>query len=306
MARTLRASLVLLAGLLMTLPAVAKQPYTAASRVSGATVAEVMPQVEKALSGAGFEVVGSYHPMDMTDRYGVVVCTDPGILAAIGERPMTSRGGNTIAGAGIRVGLFKGEKKDAVEISFVNPTYLYHAYFQGHYEDVKGAAADAQDRLMEALGPIGTRTGETFGGKVEELEHYHYMIFMPYFENDVELASYDSFDAGLETVRRRLAEGVGNTAKVYEVVLPEKELAVFGVRMDDEHKGVPSWYPKLITRHVAALPYELYLVENKAYMLHGRYRIALSWPELTMATFSNIMDAPPDTERVLGKVAAPE
>ncbi len=306
MGRALKIFSALLAGLLLALPAAAKAPYTSASRVSGATVAEVMPDVKAALTDAGFEVVGSYSPLGQKERLGVVICTDAAILDAIGKTPETSRGGHPIAGAGIRVGLFKPEKKETVEISFVSPTYLYHAYFQDEYGQVKGAAKDAQDRLTEALGSLGSPSGKAFGGEVKELTHYHYMIFMPYFEDDTELGSYDSFDAGLKTIRDNLAQGVAETGQVYEVVLSDRKLAVFGVTMNDEHHGVPSWYPKLIERHVAALPYELYLVEDKAYMLHGRYRIALSWPELTMATFSNIMDAPPDTERILEQVATPQ
>jgi hypothetical protein len=34
-------------------------------------------------------------------------------------------------------------------------------------------------------------------------------------------------------------------------------------------------------------------------MLHGRYRIALSFPDLTMGTFSKIMSTPGDIEDLL-------
>ena len=35
---------------------------------------------------------------------------------------------------------------------------------------------------------------------------------------------------------------------------------------------------------------------SKASMLHGRYRIALHWPELSMGTFSKIMSTPGNVE----------
>ncbi|SCY37016.1 hypothetical protein [Thiohalorhabdus denitrificans] len=303
MKRIMTLSAALVAGALVALPAVAaKSPYTAASRLADGEVNQVVSDVESALGEAGFEVVGSYHPMDMEGR-AVVVATDDALLEAIEKRPTTTREGHTIPAAGLRIGVFQSEK-GSVEISYVNPTYLYNAYFQDAYPEVKDEARDAEQRLQDALGGIGQEAGEAFGGEVEDLEHYHYMVFMPYFEDHIQLAEHDDFDAAVRTIRANLNQGVGETAPVYEVVMPERKMAVFGVAMNDEHNGVPSWYPKLIQRHVAALPYELYVVGGKAFMLHGRFRIALSWPELTMATFSNIMDAPGDTERTLREVAS--
>jgi len=298
--------LVLMAALAVAAPAAAaKQPFTSASRVSGGSVDAVAADVKAALNEAGFEVVGSYHPAG-NDHMVSVVATDARLLKAIGKLRKTTKGGFPVAGAGMRVGVHKPEKKDAVEISFANPTYWYDAYFQDAYAQVKSEAQRAENQLMQALGGIGEKSGEVFGGKVKDLANYHYMIFMPYFEDHVELASYDSFDAAVRTIRASLNQGVANTKPVYEIVMGDQEMAVFGVAMMDKHKGEVWWFPKLIQRHVAAMPYELFVVGNKAYMLHGRFRIALSWPKLTMATFSNIMDAPPDTERVLSEVAKPE
>ena len=38
-------------------------------------------------------------------------------------------------------------------------------------------------------------------------------------------------------------------------------------------------------------------------MLHGKYRIALNWPELTMGTFMKIMSTPGDIEDTLEGLA---
>ena len=51
--------------------------------------------------------------------------------------------------------------------------------------------------------------------------------------------------------------------------------------------------------HLAAMPYEIILENNMATMLHGRYRLALHWPELTMGTFMKIRSAPGDIEDAL-------
>lgn len=45
-------------------------------------------------------------------------------------------------------------------------------------------------------------------------------------------------------------------------------------------------------KHTGFLPYELLIVGNKAYMLHGRFRIALSFPDLTMSQFMKIVSTP--------------
>ena len=45
-------------------------------------------------------------------------------------------------------------------------------------------------------------------------------------------------------------------------------------------------------KHVTFLPYELLVVRKEVRMLHGRFRIALSFPELGMGTFTKIMSTP--------------
>ncbi|MEZ4908258.1 MAG: hypothetical protein R2771_11610 [Saprospiraceae bacterium] len=38
-----------------------------------------------------------------------------------------------------------------------------------------------------------------------------------------------------------------------------------------------------------ALPYELLILDNKVYMLHGRFRIALAFPDLSIDQFMKIV-----------------
>jgi hypothetical protein len=40
------------------------------------------------------------------------------------------------------------------------------------------------------------------------------------------------------------------------------------------------------------LPYEIYVVNNKAEHLFARFRIALGWPAVGMGSFMRIVDAP--------------
>ena len=64
----------------------------------------------------------------------------------------------------------------------------------------------------------------------------------------------------------------------------------------DREEGESHFLPIIGEGHVAAMPYEIILVNKKATMLHGRYRFALHWPELTMKTFTKIMSSPGDVE----------
>ena len=55
-------------------------------------------------------------------------------------------------------------------------------------------------------------------------------------------------------------------------------------------------------RHTAFLPYEMLVYGNKVYMLHGRFRIALSFPDLSMGTFMKIVSTPGAIESMLQSI----
>ena len=55
-------------------------------------------------------------------------------------------------------------------------------------------------------------------------------------------------------------------------------------------------------KHVTFLPYELLVVGKEVLMLHGRFRIALSFPDLTMGTFTKIMSTPGEIEDLLSSL----
>ena len=46
-----------------------------------------------------------------------------------------------------------------------------------------------------------------------------------------ELATHASFEEALKTVQDNLSKGVGNTSSVYDVVMADRKLAVFGVAL---------------------------------------------------------------------------
>ncbi len=117
---------------------------------------------------------------------------------------------------------------------------------------------------------------------------------MPYFTDPVELKEFASFDEGLATIQNNLKANKGNTKKVYQLIYKSKEVAVFGVGLYDTETGESHFLPKIGEAHAAALPYEIILQGKQATILHGKYRIALHWPDLTMGTFMKIMSTPGD------------
>jgi hypothetical protein len=139
--------------------------------------------------------------------------------------------------------------------------------------------------------------------KVENLPTYRYMAGMERFADKSELKTYGNFDEAVKTIRDNLAKGVAKTAKVYEVVVADKKLAVFGVATNDAEYGEGWWAKKIGPEHIAALPWEIYVVDNKAYALFGRYRTALAWPDLGMFQFMGISSHPDSTAEMMAKVA---
>jgi hypothetical protein len=269
--------------------AFALSPYVKGDSVSAGDIEKVMAQVEKKLRGAGFGVAGSFMPEGL-DGYGVVVATDQGILDAI-----ASIGGATIAGAGVRVGV----KADGT-VSYINPDYWYRAYFGRDFASHQTSVNELQERLQQALGARGS-----FGGDIprDKLSDYRYMFGLETFKDSHQLKKYASFDAAVNTIQKNLAQGVKHTALAYKVILPEKRLAVFGVADQDPTTGDAAWVSKLVPDQIAALPYEIYVVDNQAYALHPRFRIALSWPALTMGTFLKIGNTPAELLTTLTAVA---
>lgn len=259
--------------------ALAVSPYIYGDRVSGGDITAVMNQVESKLTRAGFLVVGKYAPQGLPG-YGVIVVTDRDML-----RTIQHLGGASIVGAGIRVGV----KSDGT-VSWMNPDYWYRAFFRKQFRLAEKNVAAVEQRLARALGK-----GKPFGGEVaaKDLPDYQYMFGMEGFESDKNLLmEHLEFEDAVKTIQDNLAKGVGRTAKVYEVVIPEKKIAVFGVALNDPKEGEGWWVKTIGAENIAALPYEIYVVNNRVNHLFARYRIALGWPAVGMGSFMRIVEAP--------------
>lgn len=270
-------TLVTLAALLFATMAQALQPYVGADKAAGADLAAMMAGVESKLAAAGFVVIGKHTPTGVAA--GAIVVTEAGLLDAV-----KAVGGTAIVAAPLRVGV----KADGT-VSYINPEYWLRAFLQDNYAKVEAAGKAAGDKLRAALG-----AGQPFGGDVPagELARYHYMFGMPRFGDSAEMKAYTDFDHALKTVRDNLGKGVAKTAKVYEIVVPDKKIAVFGFAQNDTEKGEAWWVNKIGVDHIAAMPWEVFIVDKQIYSLAGRYRTALAWPSLSMGQFMGISQHP--------------
>ena len=263
------------------------KPYVLAS-VSEESPDAVLETVRAALAEQGFEVVGEHRP---TDGAHVLVVTDDEIKSAAAKSEF---GGY---GAAQRVSVTAVDGK--VQVAYTQPAYMANVYRMA--DDLEGTA----EKLAAALGKERD-FGSEKGIPAKKLRKYHYMMMMPYFDDHRLLAEHGSHDQAVAAVEAGLGAGKGGTAKIYRVDVPGKQEVVFGVAVQEGEGAdatVLATTDKADLKHTAYLPYEILVSGNKAYSLHGKFRIALSFPDLTMGTFMKISGAPKGIEAALRAAA---
>lgn len=272
-----------------TFAAHALQPYVTGTKVAGGDLKAATTAVEQKLTAAGFAVIG-VHASKGLPKQATVVVTEAGLTDAL-----KGIGGSAVVGMPIRVGV----KVDGT-VSYLNLEYWQRAFLRKDYGKAEAAVKATAGKLGQALG-----TGEAFGGdvKAEDLPRYQYMFGMERFDDKSELVEYKTFEEAVKTVQDNLAKGVKGTGKVYELVLADKKIAVFGVALNDAEYGEGWWVNKIGADHVAALPWEVFVVNGKVMGLFGRYRTALAWPSLGMGQFMTIANHPDTTRAMLEDVA---
>jgi hypothetical protein len=263
---------------------------------SNTTLGDLNSAVENVkanIAEADFKVIGEYNPAD-NPKHKVIVFTSDNLMKFSTE--FEDRG---TLGSVLRIGLM--EKNGKTTVSIANPIYMFNAYW--------GAKASTNQKLTmktlsnKALTILGNDISP-FGGAMAEkdLAKYHYKMMMPYFTDPVELADYSSFNEGVKKIDANLKAGKGNTKLVYKLTFPGKDIVVYGVALKGEN-GEKGFLSKIGEDHIAAMPYEIILQGKNATMLHGKYRLALYWPELSMGQFMNIMSTPGYIEDALEAVS---
>ena len=265
----------------------ALKPYLLGYRGPG-TIEAKLPEVKAALEQKGFQVAGEYTPYKGAH---VLVMTSDALKAG------AARTAHGAYGAVVRVSLTDTGKE--LQVAATNPRYFAAAY---RLKDAEDDIASAVEQAIGKTAEFGSKDGIT----AAKLRKYHYMMMMPYFDEPVELAKYPSQDEALAAVEANLAARKGGSSKVYRVDLPGKKESVFGVAVT-EGEGADGTIMKVIDiadlKHTPHLPYDLLVSDGAVLMLHGKFRIALDFPDLTMGTFMKISGAPSAIEERMKAVA---
>lgn len=228
---------------------------------------ESSDKVKSSLSDNGFEVVGEYDAMGDA-KHHVIIYTCPGLKKLASNE--------TRGFASVQKVLVDSDKNALV---FTNPEYFMAAFLQD----------DNDAKISKKVGSKLTAAFGSLKGGVSKLEDddiagYHFMMGMPYYEDMIELAS------GKELAKNLESKG--------DVVfkLNVGKATLYGVSMKNEKKFINAINA---APHAAFLPYMVLIEDNKAFMLHGKYYLAISNPLLSMGDFMNISSTPGDIEDYL-------
>jgi len=274
------------------------KPYTLGT-VTDQTIAQIKPVIETNLKKNGFKIVGSYSPAEDKNK-AVIVVTSKDLVDAV-----TKVGGLTGFAAGFRVAFTTDPKTHKTTVSYMTPKYWGIAYFRDDFKKV----STNYDNLSKAIAKVFTGysdyKGLTFGSKDgvsgDDLEDYQYMWGMPEFDDTIELNEFDSYKAAVAKIDANMKKGVKDLELVYAIEIPGKNLKVYGIAMKGK-KGEKSFVPTIdfaAQKHTAFLPYEILVDGDEVHMLHGKYRIALSFPDLSMGTFTKIIFTPGNIEDLM-------
>lgn len=258
--------------------------YILAEKKSG-DVAAIVAETKSKLSKAGFNIVGEYSPYETAT---ILVVTNDALIANAAASDFGA------FGAGQRVTITKAGNE--VQVAFTNPTYMSHAY------RMKGDLSSVAAKLKSALGDQG-EYGPDEGVTAKALRDYQYKWLMPYFDDRLTLADYGNQQVALEKVEAALASSnKGGVKKVYRIDIAGKEESVIGVSMagpdnvdcsGDKYIMDKIDFKKL--KSTGHLPYEVVISKGTVYALPAEFRIAISFPDLSMMgsnSFASIMCAP--------------
>ena len=265
----------------------AEKPYLMVSNSAG-SIAEKVNETKAVLEVNGFEIVGEYSPF--AGRH-IIVFTNENLIADAAKTEFGAYG------AALRIAFT--ETDSTIQVAYTNPVYWSNAY------RMELETEQLNIQLEKCFG-VGEAFGSEDGVEIKKLRKYHYMMAMPYFDDPYELAKFESYDEAIKIVEAGLEAQKGGVSKVYRIDIPNKEETVFGVALTQKggsDKVVIDKIDKANLKHTAYLCYEMVVSGNKAYALHGRFRIALSFPDLTMGSFTKIMSAPGDIKEALKEVA---
>ena len=255
----------------------------------------VADATKKSLKAAGFKIVGDYSPYEGVQIFSV---TNDVLLKA------ASKDKDAAYAAVQRVSVVKNKGK--LQVAYTNPVYMAYAY------RLKSSLKPVQSALVAALGKQKEFGAE--GLTKKKLLDYNYAWGMEYFDDYLELADYSTHAKAIAAVENGLKTNKIGVTKVYKVAIPGTNNVVYGVGLKSPNmfnKYQDDGYIMGIIdfkdiRSAAHLPYEILVTGKEIRAMHARFRIAVNFPDLSMAgenSFMNIMGAPGGIKKALTNVS---
>ncbi len=277
-------------GSFITLNAGLLRPYVLAGTETG-DIAAVSVKVEKLLKVNGFEILGKYSPMESPNRS--IICVTHNLIK---KSILETKDDLAAFATALRIGIYNNGNE--IEVSYTNPLYWGNGFLRESFPKVQKNYIEVEKSLKMAFKGLTVVKDLPYGSKKGlteiKLRKYKYMIGMPKFTKVIVLKEQSNFETMIERIRKNLKLGLGGSTPIYEVNYPGKQLTVFGVGLkgkNGEKKFIPI-IDKKNPKHIAAWPYEMLVMKDKVVMLHGRFRIAIAFPDLKMGTFMKIVSTP--------------
>lgn len=263
------------------------KPFILASTGSG-DFAQIVADTKSKLSSGGFEIIGEHAPYNGAN---IIIVTND----ALKNNAKATEFGAYGAVQRIAVTDVAG----TIQVTYTNPVYMANSYrLQGKLDDVAAA-------LKGALG-AQQEYGSEKGISAKKLQGYHYMFGMPYFDDPDVLSAHGSYDKAMQNVKAGLAAKKGGVSKVYQVDIPGKQQTLIGVAMTEGMSSDATIMKEVDFKDIrgtAHLPYEMLVHEDgKVYALSAKFRIAINFPDLSMAgshSFMGIMASPDAIRKAL-------
>ncbi|OYZ20312.1 MAG: hypothetical protein B7Y39_10835 [Bdellovibrio sp. 28-41-41] len=216
------------------------------------------------LKDSGFEFLADY-AVNKNSSYTTILFTST-LLKEKAKK--TNRGFAALS----RI-LINSEKK---ELRIANPNYFLRAFLQDDFDSE--AAQSTYEKLKTAFGPLND-TDDLL--KEKDLKKYRFMFGMPYYEDLIEV-------------------GTGQPNELVKKLKDSNSL-IFDLEMDSNKRLCAVMLPEKIesfpetlkvSDNALLLPYLVLLEDEKAKILHAKYYLAVSLPQLGMGQFMTISDVP--------------
>ena len=224
--------------------------------------------IEKKLTDGGYSVVAIYNALPQSTT---IVITDDTLKKEASKK-------NRAFMAVLKV--FVDDKEKRVAVS--NPLYFGKAFMQDDYN--KAAFEKEQSKLKRVFGMLTPSKDKL---DEDDLSGYHFMMSMPYYEDQLEVAKGSS-----DKLLAKLKSYEGGKHVLFVLPLSGGSTLV-GYDLSDKTE---KFADKIGRANAVLLPWTIKLENGKATILHPKYYIAISYPKLSMGDFMGISSVPGEIE----------